>query len=110
MAVGTRCARGLYVQHQLETTVIKIKAYDGNQWRIERIQKAIRVFGQIYGITQPQVERLIVEAQDNWGTLHIYWHEDCFPPSEEQKMAFGKAWSLCGERPKDVDHFADSIV
>lgn len=65
-----------------------------DDWRLKRLQKAVRIACAILGISEPQLSSLIVEIADNSGRLHIIWKHKYTP---NQELAFRAAWRECGE-------------
>lgn len=72
-----------------------LTAYDGNQWRIERLEKLLRIIGKITGLSRPQLDALIECLYDHKGELIVHWrHGEC---TERMQLAFKDAWGECGE-------------
>lgn len=71
------------------------------QWRVERIKKAIRIAGSILDMDEAQLAALIHDIQDIQGHLQVFWKH---PMSNTQVRAFATAWELCGEKPEDIAH------
>lgn len=76
-----------------------VDALDRTLWRIERVQKAIKVACAILGISKEQLHDLVFRISDHKGTLRITWNHKWTPRQEE---AFRLAWELCGET--EVQH------
>lgn len=87
--------------------MIQFTAYDNNLWRIERTQKALKNFCEIFGITESQANTLIGELEDDRGHLRVHWRSECYPPTQEQVIAFGKAWGFCKEPSANVQHISE---
>lgn len=80
---------------------MRITAYDGAQWRVERLEKVLRIVGRIYDITRAQMDQIVDEVADDRGELHITWKHD---HTYAQERAFAIAWELCKELPSKVFH------
>jgi len=71
-----------------------ISNYENDSWRSKRIEKCMRLWIAIMGVSRVQASQLIYSLHDYKGDLHVLWlHE----PTERQKMAFAEAWGECGE-------------
>lgn len=74
---------------------MELTAYDGNQWRVERLEKLVRIIIKMTGLSRVQLDALIDVIYDQKGELIIHWkHGDC---TERMRLAFRDAWSECGE-------------
>lgn len=73
---------------------MQISAYDDALWRVERVQKAIRLACTILGCTKEQLDELINQAYDHKGELIVGWKHT---HTKHQEAAFQTAWELCGE-------------
>ena len=71
-----------------------IEAHDSTLWRIERVQKSIKVACAILGITKHQLEVLVYRIADQKGELQIMWFHAW---TAQQEQAFQIAWGICGE-------------
>lgn len=71
-----------------------VEAHDNNLWRIERVQKSLKVACAILGVTKPQLQALLYRVADQKGELHILWNHSW---TKQQEQAFQVAWELCGE-------------
>lgn len=78
---------------------MEIKARE--QWRIERIQKAVGIVGQILDMGSEQLCALIHDLDDVQGRLQVVWH---YPMTVSQCRAFATAWQMCGEKPDSISH------
>lgn len=82
---------------------MELTAYDGNQWRVDRLEKLVRIVCKITGLTREQLGALIDSIHDHKGELLVHWkHQGC---SARMQLAFKDAWSECGEN--NVHHIAD---
>ena len=75
---------------------------DRQKWRDERLAKVSRVASKILGMTEEQMGRLVVGLFDSKGHLVVIWDDSS--PTDQQKAAFGTAWSLSGENETSVTH------
>jgi hypothetical protein len=74
---------------------MELIAYDGNKWRVERLEKLVRVVSAMTGLSAAQLEALIDTICDQKGELIVQWkHEGC---SDRMRLAFRDAWNVCGE-------------
>lgn len=73
---------------------MKLTAYDGNQWRIDRLIKARRIACAILGMDEPQMAMIVDEIEDHKGALVVRWKSKQTP---WQELAFQAAWNECGE-------------
>lgn len=74
---------------------MELTVYDGNQWRVERLSKLVRIIIKITGLSRAQLDALIDEIHDHKGELIVHWkHDGC---TERMQLAFKDAWSECGE-------------
>ena len=74
---------------------MRITAYDETFWRVERLEKMLKLAITTTGLSRVQMNAVIDEVHDQKGELIITWkHGDC---TERMKLAFKDAWSLCGE-------------
>ena len=80
---------------------------DGAKSRIQRLERAHNFAAAILGLNHVQLERLVSQMYDHKGELHIVWISS--KPTDMQKAAFSKAWEMCGEQPKNVNHFVDDM-
>ena len=71
------------------------------QWRIERIRKAVGIAGSILDMDDAQLASLIREIDDIQGLLVVRW---LHPMTSTQIRAFGVAWELCGESQERTQH------
>lgn len=78
-----------------------IQVTDGRLHRLERAQKALRIFGVIAGIQNGQADLLIDRIIEDHGRLTIFWRH---PPSDLQKLAWATAWTECKEHADRVFH------
>lgn len=69
-------------------------AYDGQRWRVERLEKAARLACAILSCTREQMDALVEELRDHRGALMIKWRHDY---TRAQENAFETAWRECGE-------------
>lgn len=79
---------------------MEIKARE--QWRIERIKKAIKITASILGMDEAQLMALIHDIDDIQGVLHVFWRH---PMTSVQSRAFSTAWDLCGEKHENTKHY-----
>lgn len=84
---------------------MQLDAYDGNQWRIDRLNKCARIACAIMGISRDQLEALVSHLSDSKGELVITWRHD---HTKNQEIAFQSAWAECGER--NVQHKIDGVI
>lgn len=75
---------------------------DNQLWRRERVAKVAKVAAKILGMTEEQMDALIVGMYDSKGHLVVVWND--FEPTKVQELAFGTAWSLSGENETSVTH------
>lgn len=74
---------------------MELTAYDGNQWRVERLEKLVRIIIKMTGLSRVQLNALIDVIHDQKGELIVHWkHDGC---TERMRLAFQDAWSECGE-------------
>lgn len=85
-------------------------ARQDEQWRVDRLKKALSNFCEIYGISEPQAEQLIESLTDQKGRLVVCWREVCYPPTPDQVLSFGKAWGFCKESSSDVEHVTVDVI
>ena len=78
---------------------MEIKARE--QWRIERIKKAVGIVGKILDMEDVQLRALIHDVDDVQGKLQVFWNH---PMTASQCRAFATAWQLCGEKPDSISH------
>lgn len=78
--------------------VIK-NAYDGQQWRIQRLEKALRIAQAILHFNDQQIEFMVRALNDDHGNMQVFWK---YPPTERQKQAFRTAWDLCNGKSRAV--------
>ena len=71
-----------------------ISNYESADWRDKRIEKCLRIWLAIMGMTREQAEKLIHSLHDHKGALHVLWNDE---PTERQKLAFVDAWNECCE-------------
>jgi hypothetical protein len=71
------------------------------QWRVERIQKAVGIVCKILDMEDVQLRALIRSLDDVQGHLQVVWNH---PMTASQCRAFSTAWQLCGEKPDSVTH------
>lgn len=71
-----------------------VDAHDSTLWRIERLQKTIKVACAILGITKQQLEAMVYSIRDQKGELFVLWNH---PWTKRQEQAFQTAWELGGE-------------
>lgn len=82
---------------------MELNAYDGSLWRIERLQKFVRVVSTMTGLSEEQLDVLIENLHDHKGELIVHWkHGGCSP---RMRLAFNDAWNVCGEY--NVHHTLD---
>lgn len=74
-------------------------AYDGNQWRVERLHKATKIASQILGLSTDQLESLIWSIKDAKGALLVKWKHK---HTAAQMQAFSTAWEMCKENADKV--------
>lgn len=79
-------------------------AYDGNQWRVERLQKATKLAAQILGLSLDQLHALIWKIEDMQGAICVKWKHQHTPA---QMQAFTTAWTMCKEDAARVFFFMD---
>ena len=87
--------------------MIKIIASNGEQHRIDRINKAIRLAFFSLFLTKPQADLLIISISDDRGALSVRWVTE---PSSTQREAFANAWEMVGESPARVTHTVGSVA
>lgn len=68
--------------------------YEDDSWRNKRLEKCLRLWMTIMGVTLEQSDRLIHSLHDHKGELHVLW---LCAPTDRQKLAFSDAWSECRE-------------
>lgn len=78
---------------------MEIKARE--QWRVERLQKTVRLASTILGMDEEQLKSLIHDVDDLQGHLQVFWRH---PMTSTQINAFAAAWELCGEKPENTSH------
>jgi hypothetical protein len=71
-----------------------ISNYEDAAFRNKRLEKCLRIWMTIMGVTREQADRLIYSLHDHKGVLHVLWNDE---PTERQKMAFVDAWNECCE-------------
>ena len=86
---------------------MKYGGSDGSKSRITRLEKVQRLVGAILGLSDEQVEMLILEMYDHKGQLNVVWNNT--KPTPMQKAAFSKAWELCAECPTEVYHCVNEL-
>ncbi len=79
-------------------------AYDGQQWRIQRLDKALRIAQAILHFNDQQIEFMVKALHDDHGNLQVFWK---YPPTERQKQAFRTAWDLCNGKSRAVMAYID---
>lgn len=85
---------------------MELLAYDGNLWRVERLQKLVRIVSTMTGLSQEQLGALIDSITDHKGELIVHWkHGDC---SDRMRLAFRDAWNVCGEQ--NVHHSTTGAI
>lgn len=82
------------MKEQVEKILIEYTSSDGTAHRFVRLRRAVRIFTQVAGLTDEQVELLINSVHDQKGELWIGWR---LAPSEAQKRSIEAAWRLCEE-------------
>lgn len=84
---------------------MKITAYDDTMWRVERLEKMLKLAVKTTGLTMVQIHAVIDEVHDHKGELIVTWkHGDC---TEKMKLALKDAWQMCGEH--NVHHNASGV-
>ena len=83
-----------------------ITSNDGSRYREERARKAVTFAIEIAGLTEQQADYLITQVCDFKGTLEVTWK---IPPSQQQRLAFSRAWLLCKESECGVRHFVGEL-
>lgn len=68
--------------------------HDNELWRIQRLQKAVKIARAILSLSQDQLSALVYKVHDEKGTLNVWFLHDWTIP---QSLAFQRAWELCGE-------------
>lgn len=68
---------------------MKFIAYDSQKWRVERLQKTVRLATAILGMGQDHMEAIVAKVEDQRGNLITYWFT---PPTAHQRNAFLTAW------------------
>ena len=71
-----------------------ISNYENAAFRDKRLEKCLRIWMAIMGVTREQADKLIYSLHDHKGGLHVLWHDE---PTERQKLAFSEAWGECCE-------------
>lgn len=71
------------------------------QWRNERLQKAVRLAAEILDMDRQQIAALIESVEDVRGRLVVRWNHTM---SRSQVRAFGIAWKRCGEDAENTEH------
>lgn len=71
------------------------------QWRVERIKKAVRLASKILDMDEAQLKTLLHSVNDHMGRLQVFWKH---PMSNSQARAFKVAWGMCGEAEESVDN------
>lgn len=71
---------------------MKFVAYDSQQWRVERLQKAVRLATAILGIGEDHMNAMVAKVEDRRGNLITYWFA---PPTDHMRNAFRTAWAEC---------------
>lgn len=84
---------------------MKYGSSDGDKSRINRLEKAAKLASAILGLSDEQMEMLVLEMYDYKGQLNVVWNKA--KPTEMQKASFSKAWELCGE--DQVFHSVDEL-
>jgi len=87
--------------------MIKLITNNGEQHRIDRLAKTIKLACFSLGITKPQADLLIVSCADDRGSLSVRWVTE---PSSRQRESFADAWELVGESPARVSHSVGSVM
>jgi hypothetical protein len=64
------------------------------KWRLDRLEKAIKLICAIAGLNRWQISLLVAELEDHKGDLWVRWRTE---PSDRIMAAFDDAWRLCGE-------------
>lgn len=72
-----------------------------DQWRVDRLKKAVRIAATVLDLEKEQLELLLSEATDMQGKLCLRWKH---PPSNTLARAFRVAWGMCGENENNVEH------
>lgn len=75
---------------------------DNQLWRKERLVKVRKVTATILGMSEAQLDKLVLGIYDSKGQLAVFWNED--HPTTQQKLAFGTAWGMSGENDSCVTH------
>lgn len=68
--------------------------FSNEEWRLKRLQKAVRIACAILGLTEAQLSALVSVIEDERGTLSVSWLHS---RTKQQEMAFETAWHECGE-------------
>lgn len=84
---------------------MKYGSNDGDKSRLVRLEKAKKLASAILGLSDAQIEMLVLEMYDYKGQLNVVWNKT--KPTDMQKAALSKAWELCGEA--DVYHCVDEL-
>jgi hypothetical protein len=80
---------------QVRYLKMKFIAYDSQKWRVERLQKTVRLATAILGMGEDHMSALVAKVEDQRGNLITYWYT---APSTHQKNAFRTAWAECERR------------
>lgn len=80
-------------------------AYDGQQWRIQRLEKALRIAQAILHYNDQQIDFMIGAVKDDRGNLQVFWKH---PPTQQQKQAFRTSWNLCNGTNRAVLDYIDT--
>jgi hypothetical protein len=83
---------------------MKYIAYDGNHWRVERLEKAAKIAAQILGLSLDQLHSLLWTIEDRKGSLCVQWKHH---HTQTQMQAFTTAWDMCKEDGSRVFFFMD---
>lgn len=80
---------------------------DGAKSRLLRLERVKRYTEAILGLSDDQMDRLVAQLYDYKGQLNVVWFGS--PPTDMQRVAFSKAWEMCGEPADTVFHNVDEL-
>lgn len=83
-----------------------LRVGDNTDFRLNRLEKCIRIAIAVLSITPGQARLLIDEVRDDKGNLTVQWID--WPITQLQRHAFAFAWSECGEDGSSVQHVMKS--
>lgn len=79
-------------------------AYDGQHWRIQRLEKALRIAQAILHFNDQQIDFMVKALHDDHGNMQVFWKH---PPTDRQRQAFRTAWDLCNGKSRAVMAYID---